>query len=130
MSSRHIIHLLQCLSHILLQFSLVCHLRTHLQLLLNKKQMLIPPLSSMRKLAPVVVPGSRCQWCRSLGARCDPARVNIALAPHSSSSSSSSYPPGAQWSYRPPSRAHTPWRGLTENCQLPKSDSLGLCEEE
>ena len=61
-----------------------------LQLLLNKKQMLIPPLSSMRKLAPVVVPGSRCQWCRSLGARCDPARVNIALAPHSSSSSSSS----------------------------------------
>ena len=37
-----------------------------LQLLLNKKQMLIPPLSSMRKLAPVVVPGSRCQWCRSL----------------------------------------------------------------
>ena len=52
-----------------------------LQLLLNKKQMLIPPLSSMRKLAPVVVPGSRCQWCRSLGARCDPARVNIALAP-------------------------------------------------
>ena len=102
-----------------------------LQLLLNKKQMLIPPLSSMRKLAPVVVPGSRCQWCRSLGARCDPARVNIALAPHSSSSSSSSsYPPGAQWSYRPPSRAHTPWRGLTENCQLPKSDSLGFCEDE
>ena len=66
-----------------------------LQLLLNKKQMLIPPLSSMRKLAPVVVPGSRCQWCRSLGARCDPGRVNIALAPHSSSSSSSS-------SYTPP----------------------------
>ena len=64
-----------------------------LQLLLNKKQMLIPPLSSMRKLAPVVVPGSRCQWCRSLGARCDPARVNIALAPHSSSSSSTSYTP-------------------------------------